>query len=208
MLQRSDAWYQERLGCATASRVSDIIARTKSGWGASRSNYAAQLVVERLTMQPQENYVNSAMQHGIVAEPLAKIAYEFMYSTTIMDVGFIRHPSIVMSGASPDGLINDDGLIEVKCPSSATHIETLLGGSVPGKYVAQIQFQMACTGRQWCDFVSFDPRLPESMRLFVRRLDRDSEYIAALESMISEFLAEVDGTIRRLTATYGASLAA
>jgi putative phage-type endonuclease len=201
--QGSPEWFAARLGRVTASRVSDVIAKTKTGWGASRANYAAQLVAERLTGEPGDKYTNAAMQWGTDTEPHARAAYEFMHGADVQLVGFIPHPKIEMAGASPDGLVEADGLVEIKCPNTATHIETLLGGSVPGKYQAQMQFQLACTGRQWCDFVSFDPRLPESMRLFVRRLNRDEEYITGLEVMIVEFLGEVDSTIRKLKQAYG-----
>lgn len=207
-LQRTPYWFAARLGRVTASRVSDVITKTKSGWSSSRANYAAQLIAERLTGEQQDKFSNAAMQHGIDTEPHARTAYEFMYGHEVQLVGFVMHPRIAMAGASPDGLVGEDGLAEIKCPNTATHIETLLGGSVPGKYIAQIQFQLACTGRQWCDFISFDPRLPESMRLFVRRLSREQEYIDALEAMITEFLNEVDTTVRRLNEIYGTQVAA
>lgn len=198
--QGSDAWLKIRLGKVTASRVSDVVARTKTGWGASRANYAAQLVVERLTGEPQESYQNAAMLHGIETEPHARAAYEFQTDATVTQVGFIIHPRIELSGASPDGFVGDDGLIEVKCPQSGTHIETLLGREVPGKYLTQIQWQLACTGRAWCDFVCFDPRMPESMRLFVRRVHRDDVMIADLEKNVRDFLAEIESTLRQLRA--------
>jgi putative phage-type endonuclease len=208
LIQGSPEWFAARLGRVTASRVADVIAKTKTGWGASRANYAAQLVAERLTGEVGDKFTNAAMQWGTDTEPHARAAYEFIHGHDVRLVGFVPHPSIEMAGASPDGLVGDDGLVEIKCPNTATHIETLLGSSVPGKYIAQMQWQMACTGRAWCDFVSFDPRLPESMRLFVRHADRDNAYIASLEKMIVEFLGEVDDTIRRLTAAYGIPLAA
>lgn len=200
--QRTDEWRALRLGKVTASRVADLLAKTKTGWGASRANYAAQLVAERLTGVPADNYVSQAMQFGIDTEAEAVNAYEFVHGSTVTAVGFVAHPEITMAGASPDGLVSDDGLIEVKVPNTATHIETLLGGSIPSKYIVQMQFQMACTGRAWCDFVSFDPRLPEPMRLFVRRLERSDAEIDAIETEVSKFLAEVDSTIRKLTAIY------
>lgn len=208
LIQGSPEWLQARLGRVTASRVADVIAKTKTGWGASRANYAAQLVAERLTGEPGDTFTNAAMKWGVDTEPHARASYEFMHGHDVQLVGFVPHPRIEMAGASPDGLVGEDGLVEIKCPNTATQIETLLGGAIPGKYVAQMQFQMACTGRQWCDFVSFDPRLPESMRLFVRRLTQDEPYIAEIESAVTAFLAEIDDTIRRLTAAYGISLAA
>lgn len=202
ILQGTPEWYALRLGKATASRIGDVVAKTKTGPGASRANYAAQLVAERLTGEPGDSYTNAAMKWGIDTEPHARAAYEFMTDATVEQVGFIPHPSIIMSGASPDGLVGDVGILEIKCPNTATHIETLLGASVPAKYSAQIQWQMACAGRKWCDFVSFDPRMPESMRLFVRRVERNDKLIGELEAEVVAFLKEVDETINKLTLLY------
>jgi predicted phage-related endonuclease len=178
--QGTDAWKQMRLGRVTASRVSDVIARTKTGWGASRANYLAELVAERLTGVPAESYVNGAMIWGTEKEPEARFAYSFH-----------------------DGLIGDDGLVELKCPNTATHIDTLLGQKVPEKYVTQMQWQMACTERAYCDFVSYDPRLPVEMRLFVSRVERDDKAIAEMEKAVAGFLAELDEKVARLCAAYG-----
>jgi putative phage-type endonuclease len=196
--QRTPEWCTARLGKATASRISDIVARTKSGYSTSRANYAAQLVCERLTGVTAEPFVSSAMQWGSEKEPEAQRLYEFEHDVQAVKVGFIDHPRIAMSGASPDGFIGDSGLIEVKCPITATHIDTLLGRSVPGKYLCQMQWQMAVTGRQWCDFVSYDPRLPLNLRLFVRRVHRDDAVIAELEGEVASFLAEIDATLAKL----------
>jgi putative phage-type endonuclease len=206
--QGTDAWKLDRLGKATASRVADLTAKTKTGWGASRANYAAQLIAERLTGVPQESYTNAAMQWGTATEPEAIGAYEFYRDVTVERIGFIQHPRIDMAGASPDGLVGKDGLIECKCPLTATHIDTLLGGKVPDKYVPQMQFQMAVTGRNWCDFASFDPRMPEEMRLFVARVERDDKYIAELEQMVGDFLAEVAAKTKSLTDKFGQKEAA
>lgn len=206
--QGTPEWLALRCGKATASKIADIIAKTKSGPSASRANYLAQLVAERLTGTVAESYTNGAMQWGTEKEPEARATYEFYRSAVVMPVGFVPHPGIEMSGASPDGLVGDDGLIEIKCPNTATHIETLLGGSVPGKYVTQMQWQMACTGRAWCDFVSFDPRMPEDMRLFVSRVPRDGRLIGTLETEVSVFLGEVSDTVRRLEAMFRQSEAA
>ena len=197
--QGTQEWHQERLGRATASRVADIIARTKSGYSASRANYAAQLVIERLTGQVSDTYTNAAMQHGIDTEPNARAAYEFRYDVSVEQVGFIPHPRIAMSGASPDGQIGNDGLLEIKCPNSATHIEALLTETVPEKYVTQIQWQLACTGRKWADYLSFDPRMPEAMRMFVKRIPRDDAMIEGLEKDVAAFLAEINATIQKLS---------
>lgn len=202
MEQGSPEWFEARLGKVTASKISDVVAKTKSGWGASRGTYAAQLVAERLTGTQAEAYTNSAMRWGTETEPEARSAYSFYADCTVKQVGFIPHPNIPMSGASPDGHVGGDGSVEIKCPETKTHIETLLGGSVPDKYELQIQWQLACSGRKWCDFVSYDPRLPESMRLFVRRVSRDKEKIADLEKEVRIFLAEIDATVSALKAKY------
>lgn len=198
MEQGSAEWLTARLGRVTASRVADVVAKTKTGWGASRANYMAELIAERLTGVPAPCFVNAAMQHGTDCEPLARAAYERHVDTTVELVGFVPHPRIAMSGASPDGLVGSDGLVEFKCPNTATHIETLIGGSVPGKYVTQIQWQLACTGRSWCDFASFDPRLPEDMQLFVQSVERDDALIADLERDVTGFLAEMEAKLGQL----------
>jgi putative phage-type endonuclease len=196
--QRTDAWFEARIGKVTASRVADVIAKTKTGYSTTRDNYMAQLVCERLTGQKGETFTNAAMQHGTETEPLARLSYEVAQNVLVDEVGFVPHPSIEMAGASPDGLVNDDGLIEIKCPNTATHIETLLSQTVPGKYNTQMQFQMACTGRKWCDFVSFDNRLPHKLQLFVKRVPRDDAFIKQIEAEIVQFLAELDDKITKL----------
>jgi putative phage-type endonuclease len=200
--QGTPEWLAERLGKATASRISDIMAQTKSGPSASRQNYAAELIAERLTGNGGDFYINAAMQRGTDLEPDARVAYSFESGHTVEQVGFIPHPTIAMSGASPDGLVGDVGLVEIKCPGTAKHIATLTGGSIDGKYVNQMQWQMACTGRSWCDFVSYDPRLPVEMQLATRRVHRDDEMIAEMEREVVAFLAEVDGLIATLTTQF------
>jgi putative phage-type endonuclease len=204
--QRSPEWFSARAGKVTASRIADMLATTRTGWGASRKNYAAQLVAERLTGVVEPSYCNAAMQHGIDTEPLAREAYCQHMLCAVEEIAFVEHPTIAMSGASPDGLVGADGMVEIKCPGTATHIDTLLGGAVPDKYRLQMLWQMACTGRQYCDFVSFDPRLPETMRLFVQRVPRDDAAIAELEREVRVFLAEVDDTVAQLRARYEAGL--
>lgn len=208
MEQRSEEWFMARHGKVTASRIADIVAKTKSGYSASRANYAAQLIAERLTGQTQESYTNAAMQWGTEQEPAARAAYEFYSDASVELCGFIPHPKIGMSGASPDGLVGDDGLLEIKCPNTATHIETLSGTKIPEKYITQMQWQMACTGRAWCDFVSFDPRMPEDMRAFIKRITRDDKRIAELEAEVSGFLSEVEAKVAELTKLYSRKVAA
>lgn len=202
MIQGSDEWKAARCGRVTASRVADVIARTKNGWGASRAGYMAELIAERLTGTPADRYVNGAMEWGTTHEPDARIAYEFYTDACVEQVGLIEHPVISMSAASPDGLVGTDGLLEIKCPATSTHIDTLLGDCIPAKYITQMHWQMACTCRQWCDFVSFDPRMPESMRLFIRRVDRDAAFIAQLEKEVREFLTELDAKMLALKSKY------
>jgi putative phage-type endonuclease len=196
--QRSDEWFAARIGKVTASKVADVIAKTKSGYSASRDNYMAQLVCERLTGQREEFFTSAAMQHGTDTEPLARAAYEALKDVLVDEVGFVPHRTIEMAGASPDGLVGDNGLLEIKCPNTATHIETLLSQTVPGKHNTQMQFQMACTDREWCDFVSFDNRLPEELQLFVKRVPRDNVFIRLIEGEIIQFLAELDDKINKL----------
>ena len=200
MIQGSDEWKAVRCGKVTASRVADVTAKTKTGWGASRANYLAELIAERMTDIPADSYTNAAMQWGVDHEAEARDAYQFYAEADVEQVAFVEHPTIGMTGASPDGLVGDAGLVEIKCPNTATHIETLLGQSIPAKYVTQMQWQMACTGRKWCDFASFDPRMPEALRLFVKRLDRDDVLIASLESSVGDFLVEVDVKLAGLAA--------
>jgi putative phage-type endonuclease len=198
MDQGTEEWFTIRIGKVTASRVADVIAKTKTGYSASRDNYMAQLICERLTGLKGESFTNAAMQHGTDTEPLARAAYEALKDVLVDEVGFVPHPTIEMAGASPDGLVGEDGLLEIKCPNTATHIETLISKVVPGKYNTQMQFQMACTGRKWCDFVSFDNRLPEELQLFVTRVPRDEVFIRLIESEIVQFLAELDDKINKL----------
>ena len=203
MEQRTDEWHAARLGKVTASRVADVVAKTKTGYGASRANYMAELICERLTGVPQDSFVSSAMQWGTDTEPLARAAYEAASGELVIETGFVPHSQVVSSGASPDGLIGEDGLLEIKCPNTSTHIDTLLGQSVPAKYMTQMQWQMACTGRKWCDFVSFDPRMPEGMRMFVKRVQRDDAMIAELVKEVTIFLEEIDKKINDLSKLYG-----
>ena len=198
MEQGSDAWFNIRIGKVTASRVADVLAKTKTGYSTTRDNYMAQLVCERLTGQKGESFTNAAIQHGIETEAYARAAYEALRDVLVDEVGFVSHPSIEMSGASPDGLVGEDGLIEIKCPNTATHIETLLSESVPNKYYTQMQFQLACTGRKWCDFVSFDNRLPKELQVFVKRVPRDDVYIRLIEDEIVKFIGELDTKINQL----------
>jgi len=200
MEQGTDAWFTARIGKVTASRVADLMAKTKTGYSASRDNYMAQLVCENLTKTKAEGFTNTAMEWGTEQEPFARAAYEAKTGVMVEEVGFVPHPLIEWAGASPDGLVGPDGLVEIKCPNTATMIDTLLTGKVPGKYNIQMQFQMACTGRHWCDYVVFDPRMPAKAQLFVKRVFRDDAFIQEMEAEIVNFLAEVNVQIQQLNA--------
>lgn len=202
MEQRSEAWFSERLGKVTASCIYKVMAKTKTGYGADRTNYHAQLVTERLTGTVADSYSNAAMLWGIETEAQARAAYEFTQGAEVTEIAFVPHPSIEMAGASPDGLVGGIGLVEFKCPNSATHIATLTGAGIDRKYHLQMQWQMACTERQWCDFASFDPRLPLEMQLHVERIQRDDALIEEIEGEVCKFLAEVDETVADLRARY------
>jgi putative phage-type endonuclease len=202
LIQGSDAWLKIRCGKVTASRVADVIAKTKTGVSASRAKYAGELIVERLTGMPAERFTNGAMAWGTEKEPEARSTYEYYFGATVEEIGFVPHRDIADTGASPDGLVGSDGLIEIKCPESHTHIETLIGKTVPAKYVTQMQWQLCCTGRNWCDFVSYDPRLPESMRFFCTRVFRDDAMIADLEKEVIAFLNEIRAKIQQLQNIY------
>ena len=184
------------------------MARTKTGWGASRANYAAELIAERLTGNSAPGFTNDAMRWGTDTEPYARLEYSRRFDVSVYEIGFVDHPEVAMSGASPDGLVGSDGLIEIKCPNTATHLDTMLSGNVPGKYLTQMQFQMACTGRSWNDFVSFDPRLPENMQLFVQRVPRDVGLILDLETEVSAFHDEIEAKLSDLRRIYGEKVAA
>ena len=197
MEQRTDDWFAARLGKVTASRVADVIAKTKTGYGAGRANYMADLVVERLTGQKASSFSNAAMEWGTEQEPNAKAAYAAKTGILVEEVGFIDHPTVAMSGASPDGFA-EEGLVEIKCPNTATHLEYIFDGKPPQKYVTQMQWQMACAGKPWCDFVSYDPRLPERLQLLVVRVPRDDDYIKMLEQEVTTFLQELDDKLNKL----------
>jgi len=199
MEQRTEEWFAARIGKVTASRVADVIAKTKSGYSASRDNYMAQLICERLTGQQGESFTNAAMTWGTETEPLARSAFEAYADVMVEEVGFVPHPTIEMSGASPDGLVGLFGMLEIKCPNTATHIDTLLTQTVPGKYITQMQWQMACCERQWCQFVSFDPRLPQDLQLFVKRVEFNQTYVAMLEEEVISFLEELEIKVAKLT---------
>jgi putative phage-type endonuclease len=204
--QRTEEWFQQRLGKVTASRISDVIAKTKTGVSTSRQNYLVQLVSERLTGKKGDSFVNQAMLDGIERESAARELYMRTRGVSVTEVGFFDHPVIKNSGASPDGAVNAEedgkyaGLIEIKCPIETTHTNTLMSKEVPSKYKSQIQWQMASVSPnvKWVDFISFNPNFPDTMQLFVARVERDNDYIAELEAEVVKFLEEVEQTIIKL----------
>ena len=189
--QRSEEWFKARLGKVTASSVADVLAKTKTGVSASRGNYLIKLAIQRVTGQIEESFTNDAMQWGIDNEDQARVAYEVASGNFVDQVGFVDHEIIDWFGCSPDGLVNNDGLVEIKCPNSATHWEYFKTKEVPKKYFIQMQAQMSCTGRKWCDFVSFDPRMPEKSQLLIIRVPKDNTFIDLMETEVMEFLMEV-----------------
>lgn len=198
MIQGSDEWKEARRGFLGASAINDVRSVIKSGEAASRRNLRARIIAERLTGICDETYTNAAMQWGIDNEPVARAMYETTIGQDVDQCGFILHPTIKMTGASPDGLIGNDGLIEIKCPNTATHIDYLLAGIVPTQYRNQMLWQMECTGRKWCDFVSYDPRMPENMQMFCIRFERDDEELNKIREDVVKFLAEVNEVIEKL----------
>lgn len=198
MEQQTDEWFAARAGKVTASRIADLMAKTKTGAAASRENYMAELVVERFIGGKSESFSSAAMAWGNDQEPFARAAYEAFSGVFVDEVGFVPHPTIEQAGASPDGLVGADGLVEIKCPNTATMIDVLINETVARKYFMQMQMQMACTGRHWCDYVVFDPRMPEAAQLFVKRIDRDAKFIAEMEGEITTFLDEVSAKFETL----------
>lgn len=197
--QGSGSWLNARVGKVTASEIHHVIAMLKKGGESqARKDYKARIVAETLTGSSANTYVSPAMQWGTEYEGYARAAYEVSQGVEVDKVGFVLHPKWDRSGASPDGLVGEDGLIEIKCPSTTTHIDYLLADEVPDDYKAQMSWQMLCTERLWCDFVSFDPRLPDPLQLFVKRYPRDEGFICVLEEATEKFLAEVDDILARL----------
>jgi putative phage-type endonuclease len=201
--QGTPEWHQARVGSLGASRVHDAVARTRNGWAASRAGVLSDIVCERLTGLPVETFITEAMRRGTALEPEARAAYVFQRDVDVELVGLVRHPRIAGAHASPDGLVADSGLVEIKCPNTTAHLATLLAGTIPDRYVTQVMWQMACIGRAWCDLASYDDRLPEPLRLNVTRIERDDARIVELEEQVTEFLAEVEQTLARLQLVAG-----
>lgn len=201
--QRSPEWFAERLGKVTASSLHKVMSKTKTGYSEHRANYMTQLLLERMTGQKVEGYTNAALQWGIDQESNARAAYEAHRGVLVEEVGFIHHPTIAMSGASPDGLV-EDGMVEIKCPESKTALECWLSKNpVEGKYFAQMQWQMRCADRPWCDYVVYDPRMPTKAQLFIHRVKRDDKWIGVAEQEVIKFLAELEEKVQSLKQIIG-----
>lgn len=199
MEQRTDEWFAARCGCVTASRLSDVMAKTKSGYSASRKNYMMDLICQRLTGKSEQGFTTAAMQRGTELEPVARERYILnQFDADVIEVGFIPHPTIEWFGASPDGMVNDDGLLEIKCPNTATHVDTLRTGKPKREYILQMHAQMMCTGRNWCDFVSFDDRLPENLAYFETRIELDSELVISITDEVTLFLTELENELEAI----------
>lgn len=198
MNQRTDEWYSARLGHLTASRIKDAIDTLKNGGDSEkRKNYRLELVAERLTGRPTEFFTNKFMQWGIDNESAARGAYEAHIGAFVDETGFVKHPSIEWAGASPDGLIND-GLIEIKCPATTTHIKWMIDGEVPGEHIPQMLWQMSCTGAEWCDFVSYDPRMPEDLQIFIKRFEPTQQQIEKINQQAICFLDSVNELMEKI----------
>lgn len=199
MEQRTPEWHQARLGKVTASRLSDVLAKGRGGGpSATRRNYMAQLVAEKLTGTPTEGFSSSAMQWGIDTEPMAREAYELLKNTSIVELGFAPHLTIDGTGASPDGLIGEVGMVEFKCPNTATHIDNLTDAPIKRDYQMQMQWQMECTAREWCDFVSFDPRMPMHLQMHIVRVKRDEKIITEIKEGVTAFIQEMAELIEKI----------
>ena len=198
LVQGSPEWLRARSGSLGASQIADVMAKTRTGVSASRANLLATLVIERLTGKPKPTYTNAAMARGTQLEPDARDLYAFMVDVPVVQVGLVPHPTIARSHASPDGLVGCSGLVEIKCPGESAHLATLMSSKMDRAYYFQAAWQMACTGRQWVDLVSYHPEFPAELQLYVERFRRDDAMIAELETAARVFLAEVEATVAEL----------
>ena len=201
IVQGSAAWFAIRLGKITGSRIADMMATTKNGPAASRANYAADLVCERLTgISTPQGFVSNDMTRGTELEPAARAAYCEKRGTLIEQIGFRDHQTIPLFGVSPDGLVDDDGMVEIKCPNAANHIATIIDGKAPTRYLPQMQAGMMTCERQWCDFISYHPDLPPHLRLAIFRVNMDPEYQKKVAAEIVAFNREIEAIIAKLLA--------
>jgi YqaJ-like viral recombinase domain len=197
--QNSPEWLMLRIGQVTASRVKDVVGKLKKGGEtAARASYKLELLTEVLTGRATDHFVSLTMDFGKENEPLARTCYELERGVEVERVGYVRHASIQRAGCSPDGLVGEDGLVEFKVPNTTTHLEYLIADVVPEEYKPQMMWQMACTGRLWCDYVSYDPRLPADFGLFIKRFERDEEAICQMEKEVETFIAELNQMCEKL----------
>jgi len=202
LVQGTPEWLAARSGSLGASSIGDVLAKTKTGWGATRANLKSRIVVERITGKPVETFSNSAMQRGNDLEPQARAMYSFHSGYDVEEVGIIPHPTIKHSHCSPDGLVGYDGMVEIKCCGATRHIELLTGSPPEDRYIKQCLWQLACTGREWVDLAYFHPDFPQEMQLHITRIERDHAVLQGLETEVSAFLSEVAATVGELEATY------
>jgi putative phage-type endonuclease len=200
--QGGELWKRARIGRVTASNIADVMAKGKSGEAIGRYKYKVKIVAERITGVAQESFSNAAMEWGVEQEPFAAMAYDVSRETMSERTGLWVHPDINWLGASPDRLVGEDGLLEIKCPNTTTHLTNIFENRVPSEYIKQIQCQLWVTGRQWCDFVSFDPRVGKRNELFVCRVQRDDSLIETMRTEVLQFLSEVDSLVNQLESNH------
>lgn len=196
VIQGTDAWFAMRLGKVTASRVADVMAKTKTGVAASRQNYLIELALQRVTGVFEQGFTTQAMQDGIDREAQARVLYEVTTGEFVDQAPFVDHPTIQGFGASPDGLVNTNGLCEIKCRGNSGHWEVIKTNEIPKKYWIQQQAQLSCTGREWNDYVGYNPNFPDKSKLYVQRVYRDEAFIADMEAQIKQFLIEVEEEVK------------
>ncbi|MBX4335574.1 lambda exonuclease family protein [Bartonella raoultii] len=203
MEQRTAEWFQARLGKVTASNIYNILSKTAKGTPTSKyEDYKIKLITERLTGEISPHYENEDMRWGIEHEENALHEYSLIHDANVTKCGFIQHPTIEMAGASPDGLVDEHGLIEIKCPRSTTHMRFFINDEIKPEYHAQMQFQMACTGRKWCDFISYDPRFTgqsSHLRMKIKRIHRDEKHIEQINQAVEAFLKEIEQEIKKIS---------
>jgi putative phage-type endonuclease len=197
--QGTPEWFDLRLGKVTASRVADILAKTKTGVSASRQNYLIELALQRVTGVFEQSFTSQAMQDGVDREAQARVAYEVATGSFVSQVAFRNHHVIEGFGCSPDGEVDDQlGLVEIKCRNNANHWEVIKTGEIPKKYWIQMQAQLSCTGFEWNDYVGYNPNFPEKSKLYIQRVYRDEFFIAEMEEQIKQFLIEVEEEVRQM----------
>jgi predicted phage-related endonuclease len=202
MLQGSDEWRQARCGSVGASDAPRVVRRTKSGYSADRESLMAEKVLERLTGAPVEIFKTQAMLQGTAREPEARMLYEVVRGAEVAEVGLIPHPSIKGTHCSPDGFVGEAGLIEIKAPMAAAHLNTLLTETISEAHLVQVMWQLSCTRRSWCDYVSYNPDFPAPMQVWIKRVVRDAAFIGELEREIATFIKEIDRKVEQLSRRY------